>query len=149
MIIIGDEPTQTNASIEEKLLELCQAILSDSRVNAARAQVDAFFEDDQARDAYATLAQKHDELHRMQHAGEELSESDVALFNKLRDRAFSNPVVQQFTSARAALQEVEDKITAYVEKTLELGRVPEEHEVTSSGGGCCGGGGGGGGCCSH
>ena len=143
MIIIGEENDLRKPSIDDKIRELCDAILADASVAEARDQVEAFFEDDQARDLYASLAQKSEELHSRQHAGEELTESDIVTYNKLRERAFSHPGVQSFTAARGALQEIEERVAAYVEKTLELGRVPEEEELVR-GGGCCGGGGGGG-----
>ena len=90
------------------------------------------------------MAQKSEELHAKQNAGQELTEDDIKTFERLRTTAFSDTRVQQFSSARASLQEVEDRIVAYVEKTLELGRIPSESEVVRQGGGCCGGGGGGG-----
>lgn len=146
MIIIGQETTERRVSAEDALRTLCEALLQDEQVQDARGVVDAFFEDDEARDLYAAVAQKSEELHRKQHEGEELTEADVKEFNRLRDRAFSDERVRAFSAARATLQEVEDRVVAYVEKTLELGRVPEEHEVVRQGGGCCGGGGGGCGC---
>ena len=145
MLII--DPTNTEIrkpSLDSKIQELCQAILDDPRVQSSRESVEAFLEDDDAREIYSAVAQKGEELHAKQHAGEELTSEDIQTFERLRTTAFSDPRVQQFSSARAALQEVEDRIVAYVEKTLELGRMPSESEVVRQGGGCCGGGGGGG-----
>jgi cell fate (sporulation/competence/biofilm development) regulator YlbF (YheA/YmcA/DUF963 family) len=143
MLIIDPTNDTRKPSLDSKIQELCQAILDDLRVQSAREQVEAFLEDDDARELYSAVAQKGEELHQKQHQGEELTEADVKMFEKLRSTAFSDPRVQQFSSARAALQEVEDRIVAYVEKTLELGRIPNESEVVRQGG-CCGGGGGGG-----
>lgn len=148
MLIINTDTELRKPALDTKIQELCQAVLDDLRVQSAREQVEAFLEDDDARELYSSVAQKGEELHAKQHRGEELTESDVKTFEQLRTAAFSDPRVQQFSSARATLQEVEDRIVAYVEKTLELGRIPSESEVARQGGGCCGGsGGGGGGCC--
>ena len=150
MLIIDPSNDLRKPSLDTKIQELCQAILDDIRVQSSREQVEAFLEDDDAREIYSAVAQKGEELHHKQHNGQELTDDDVKTFEKMRAAAFADPRIQQFSSARAALQEVEDRITAYVEKTLELGRIPSESEVVRQGGGCCGGsggGGGGGGCC--
>lgn len=145
MLIIDPNNTTRKPTLDVKIHELCQAILDDNRVQSARDQVEAFLEDEQARELYSAAAQKGEELHAKQHNGEELTDADVKSFEKLRAAAFADSRVQQFSAARATLQEVEDRITSYVEKTLELGRIPEESELVSQGG-CCGGGGGGCGC---
>lgn len=144
MLIINPDTDLRKPTLDTKIQELCQAILDDMRVQSAREQVEAFLEDDDARELYSAVAQKSEELHAKQHAGQELTEDDVKTFERLRTAAFSDTRVQQFSSARASLQEVEDRIVAYVEKTLELGRIPSESEVVRQGGGCCGGSGGGG-----
>ena len=144
MLIINPDTDLRKPALDTKIQELCQAILDDMRVQSAREQVEAFLEDDDARELYSAVAQKSEELHAKQNAGQELTEDDIKTFERLRTTAFSDTRVQQFSSARASLQEVEDRIVAYVEKTLELGRIPSESEVVRQGGGCCGGGGGGG-----
>lgn len=147
MLIIDPSNELRKPTLDVKIHELCQAILDDMRVQSSREQVEAFLEDDEAREIYSAVAQKGEELHHKQHQGEELTEEEVKTFEKMRAAAFSDPRVQQFSTARASLQEVEDRIMAYVEKTLELGRVPSEADVVRQGGGCCGGNSGGGGCC--
>ncbi|MBP7949731.1 MAG: YlbF family regulator [Verrucomicrobiales bacterium] len=144
MIIIGEENSVRKIDLDEALRTLCAALLQNDRVQQAREVVETFLEDDEARELYAALTRKSEELHMKQHAGEDLTEEDVTDFNRLRDKAFSDDRVQAFSAARGALQEMEDRVVAYVEKTLELGRVPEEHEVLrqGSGGGCCSGNGG-------
>ena len=148
MLIIDPTNTTRKASLDSKIQELCQAILDDMRVQSSREQVEAFLEDDDAREIYSSVAAKGEELHAKQHQGQELTSEDIQTFERLRNTAFADPRVQQFSAARAALQEVEDRIVAYVEKTLELGRIPTEAEIVRQGGGCCGGSGSGGGCCS-
>lgn len=146
LIIDPSNPDIRKPSLDLKIQELCQAILDDLRVQSSREQVEAFLEDDDAREIYSAVAQKGEELHAKQNQGEELSPDDIQTFERLRNMAFADARVQQFSAARASLQEVEDRIVAYVEKTLELGRIPSESEIVRQGGGCCGGGGGGSGC---
>jgi cell fate (sporulation/competence/biofilm development) regulator YlbF (YheA/YmcA/DUF963 family) len=141
---ISDAPTSAASVLDQKIHDLCQAILTDAQVSSSREQIDAFLEDDDAREIYAAVMQKSDELQQKQRSGAELTDEDIIEYNRLRDRAFSDPRVQSFQMARGHIQEVEDKIVAYVEKTLELGRIPTPDEVVRQGGGCCGGGGGGG-----
>jgi cell fate (sporulation/competence/biofilm development) regulator YlbF (YheA/YmcA/DUF963 family) len=140
---ISDTTTATHSGLDSKIKELCQALLDDVQVQSAREQIDAFLDDDEAREIYASVMQKSEQLQNKQRSGLELTDDDILEYNKLRDRAFADPRVQSFQMSRGFVQEVEDKVVAYVEKTLELGRIPTEEEVVKSGG-CCGGGGGGG-----
>jgi cell fate (sporulation/competence/biofilm development) regulator YlbF (YheA/YmcA/DUF963 family) len=140
---IPDSATSHASALDQKIQELCHALLTDAQICSAREQIDAFLDDDDAREIYAAVMQKSDQLHQKQRSGQELTDEDIAEYNTLRDRAFSDPRVQSFQTARGLIQEVETKVGAYVEKTLELGRMPTPDEVVSQGG-CCGGGGGGG-----
>ena len=49
-----------------------------------------------------------------------------------------NPVARDFVDAQQELQEVRESIHKYVNKTLELGRLPAEDDLSES---CCSSGG--------
>ncbi len=141
---IPDTASTGTSALDQKINALCQALLDDSELKTAREQIEAFLNDDDAREIYSAVMEKSQQLQTKQRMGEELSDDDIHEYNRLRDRAFSDSRVQSFQMARGIIQDAEDKVIAYVEKTLELGRIPEADEVVRAGGGCCGGGGGGG-----
>ncbi len=134
----------------QKARELCEAILEDSNYQRLMGQVDAFLDNDDAREQYRSATEMGHELQQKQRGGMELEAAEVMTFEKKRDALFDNTVISGFIAAQRELGELQAMLSGYIEKTIELGRVPEADEVADSGGGCCGGGGGGGGCgCSH
>ena len=70
--------------------------------------------------------------------GEEISD-----FEQHREALLKNPVARGFLDAQEELHQVQHSIQKYVNKTLELGRLPTEAEMNS----CCSDHGGCG--CSH
>ena len=132
-----------------KVRDLCEAILSDPTYQRLMEQVEAFLNDDDAREQYRAASEFGQELQQKQRMGMELEAAEIALFEGQRDALFENPLIGNFLSAQRELSDMQSTLSAYVEKTIELGRVPEADEVANSGGGCCGGGGGGGCGCSH
>lgn len=141
--------TATTSLIEEKLQELCQAIVDDADVQSARAQAEAFLADEQAVALYRDVAQTTHEFEHRHRAGEKFSEGEITRFTSLRQRADDHPLIQGFQEAQHVLQEIATTVNTYVTKTLEKGAIPSEEEIEASQGGCCGGHGGGGCGCAH
>ncbi len=139
-LIIGvDDDRQQKADLGDKIRELCEALLEDDNVVAARERVAGFMNDPAATTGYAKLAELSEQLQRKEMAGEAISEEEGQAFEDLRKVTLSEPAVQEFMQARGMLQEIESFIMAYVSRTLELGRIPRENELTSQqGGGSCG-----------
>ena len=106
-------PTLTVTSIEDKIQELCAAIVADDEVQEARNNAEAFLADEAAVGLYRQVAL----------AGRELEK-----------KAEANSAVKEFQTAQQTLQDVAELINAWVTKTLEKGRVPTEEEVFPSGG---------------
>lgn len=129
-----------------KVRELCEAILADANYQSLMARVDAFLDHDAAKEQYRAATELGQELQQKQRAGIELEDAEVMLFEKQRDALFDNSIIREFISAQRELGEIQAAMTAWVEKTIELGRLPEPEELANNGGGCCGGGGGGCGC---
>lgn len=139
-LIIGvdEDDRAQKADLGDKIRELCEALLEDDNVMEARQRVAGFMNDPAATAGYAKLADMSESLQRKEMAGETISEEEGQAFEALRKSTLSEPPVQAFMEARGMLQEIESFIMAYVSRTLELGRIPKENELTSgqSGGGC-------------
>jgi len=139
MLIIGaDDDVKPRLDLGEKIRELCEALLQDESVIDARNRVERFLQNPEATRGYAALANMGESLHQKQSAGEEISEEEADTFENLRREVLGDRAVQDFAEARNVLQEIEGMVSAYVGRTLELGRVPEESEFASQSGGSCG-----------
>ena len=140
-LIIGvDDDRAQKVDLGDKIRELCEALLEDDNVVAARERVAGFMNDSAATASYAKLAEMSEQLQRKEMAGEAIGEEEGQAFEALRRATLSEPPVQSFMEARGMLQEIESFIMAYVSRTLELGRIPKESELVAqqSGGGGCG-----------
>jgi cell fate (sporulation/competence/biofilm development) regulator YlbF (YheA/YmcA/DUF963 family) len=130
--------TSEETAVLAKTRELCQAILTEPEFLSVRHQIDSFMSNDQAKEQYQALVEKSEHLHHKQHQGVELSEGEVADFNRLRDDVLGNPVAKGFMDAQRDMQKMQEKINQYVSKTFELGRLPtdEDFDSGSCGSGC-------------
>jgi len=132
----------TQSQFDELLLkkteDLCQFIISHPQFSAIRQQIQAFMGDPKAQAQYRSLSEKGQALHRKQHSGETLNQTEIASFEKDREAFFANPVATGFVEAQEQMENVQETVSKYLAKTYELGRVPtdadfeNEHE-------CCGG----------
>lgn len=141
MMIIADE-----SPVMKKTRELCDQIASDPTFVKLQEDVERFLNNDAARLQYQSVHERGEELHHKQHAGMELSASEIREFEAARDALFDNEVARSFLAAKQELEALQRTIGKHIGMTLELGRVPTADELSQSGGGggCCGGGGGGG-----
>lgn len=141
MLIIGaDEDTAPKLDLGEKIRELCEALLQDEEVLAARERVEGFLNNPDATRGYAKLANLSETLNQKRMGGEEITDAEGAEFESLRTEVVAMPAVREFMEARGALEEIQGLIMAYVGRTLELGRVPTERDIAPQGGGSCGSG---------
>lgn len=136
--------TAEAVSIEESLHSLCAAIVADKETQAARAQAEAFLEDEQGVALYREVMTLGRSLHQMEHNGEKPSPQDVSRFESLRAQADAHEGINQFNAAQDHLQSIANMVNGYVTKTLQNGAIPTEEEMLAAEGGCCGGSGGGG-----
>jgi len=137
-IVFEDTP------VVRKTKELCQVILEQPNMQSIRQRIDSFMVDEQARSQYETVVSKGQELQQKQQMSEQLSPEEIAQFEQHRDALMNNPVARGFIDAQEELHEVKHSIHQYLNKTLELGRLPTEEDLSGEG---CGGGGSCG--CSH
>ncbi len=131
--------TLESGAVLDKTLELCQTIVSQPDFTARQRDIETFLLNDEAKQLYQTVAEKGEALHHKQHQGEQLSETEIADYEQHRQSLFDNAVARRFIDAQQQMHSLQDAVTRYVAKTLELGRVPNTDDFESCGSGCsCG-----------
>jgi cell fate (sporulation/competence/biofilm development) regulator YlbF (YheA/YmcA/DUF963 family) len=131
----------TTMTIEEtpviqKTRELCQTILDQPNMQSIRQRIDAFMADEKTRATYDDLVQKGQSLQHKQQMAVALSGEEVSDFEQHRDTLMKNPVARGFLDAQEELHHLQQSVHQYVNKTLELGRLPTDEDL--NGGGSCG-----------
>jgi cell fate (sporulation/competence/biofilm development) regulator YlbF (YheA/YmcA/DUF963 family) len=121
--------------ITRKTRELCQTILDEPSLQALRQCIDNFMADVQTRAQYDGLVTKGQELQQKQQQSMPLTGEEISAFEEHRDSLLKNPVARGFLDAQEELHQVQESIHKYVSKTIKLGHLPSEEEMTS---GCCG-----------
>ena len=121
--------------VMQKTRELCQTILGQPNMQSIRQRIDAFMGDEQTRTQYDELVNKGQALQQKQQMALALSSEEIADFEQQRDSLMRNPVARGFLDAQEELHQVQESVHQYVNKTLELGRLPTEEEMQ---GGSCG-----------
>jgi cell fate (sporulation/competence/biofilm development) regulator YlbF (YheA/YmcA/DUF963 family) len=128
-----------NTVVLDKTRELCQTIVGQPAFRNVRTSIDRFLADDQAREQYQLVAEKGEQLMHKQHQGLHLTNEEISDYERHRESLVGNPVARDFLAAQEQIQRVQETVTRYVAKTLELGRVPEEDDFLSCAPGCkCG-----------
>jgi cell fate (sporulation/competence/biofilm development) regulator YlbF (YheA/YmcA/DUF963 family) len=127
-------PTIEETPITRKTRELCQALLDEPSLRTVRERIDAFMADEKSRAQYDGLVAKGEALQQKQQSSVPLTGEEISNFEQDRDSLLKNPVARGFLDAQQELHEVRESIHKYVNKTLELGRLPAEEELNES---CC------------
>jgi|SRR5208282_1719016 cell fate (sporulation/competence/biofilm development) regulator YlbF (YheA/YmcA/DUF963 family) len=127
--------TIEDSPITRKTRELCQMILDEPSMQALRQRINTFMADEQARSQYDGLIAKGQALQEKQQQSVALTGEEISEFEQRRDSLLNNPVARGFLDAQQELHEVQQSIQKYVSKTIELGRLPSEEELSA---GCCG-----------
>jgi len=124
--------------VTQKTRELCQALIEEPGLAAARKSIDAFLADNKAQSQYEQLMAKGQALQAKQQKSEPLTGQEIADFEAERDALLANPIARSFLDAQEHMHEVQQSIHKQVNKTLELGRIPvgEDLEEGSCGHGC-------------
>lgn len=131
--------TLNNGAVLAKTLELCQTILNQPEFQALQRDIETFLTDESAKQLYRTVAEKGEYLHHKQYQGLQLGEEEVADYEKHREALLANQVAMAFLQAQQQMRDLQDTVTKYVTKTIEIGRVPAPEDFESCGSGCsCG-----------
>jgi len=126
-------------TIDERIQDLCEAILGDSDYQERAAHIEALLSDPDSKSDYMKFAQKGDEMQQKQHSGEEVTDADLDEYEALRKATDENLKVKKFMDAQSELNAIHQKVSKYVAKTIENGKVPTTEEMEAKEG-CCGGG---------
>ena len=129
--IIGE-----TATYEEKTKELCEALLEDPKLKSAFSDIEAFLENDIAKEAFSSMQQKGEELQAKQQGGIELTAGEVEEFNKMRESVEGNEVASAFLSAQETMHAAQTSVNTWIGMTMELGRIPTEEDFKASGESC-------------
>ncbi len=127
--------TIEDTPITRKTRELCQTILAEPSLQALRQRIDSFMADEQTRSQYDNLITKGQALQQKQQQSLPLTGEEISDFEQHRDSLLNNPVARGFLDAQQELHRVQESIHKFVNKTLELGRLPSEEELSAD---CCG-----------
>ena len=124
--------------IETKTNELCELILAEIQNGGIRQRIDTFQADSGARGQYESLMSKGQALQEKQHSGQTLEPAEIAAFEKERDALLKNPVAAGFLDAQEEMHELQESVQKRVGKTIKLGRLPTEEDLSegSCGHGC-------------
>jgi cell fate (sporulation/competence/biofilm development) regulator YlbF (YheA/YmcA/DUF963 family) len=129
------QTTIEETPVVQKTRELCQAILDQPNMASIRQRIDAFLGDEKTRTQYDRLMEKGQTLQQKQQAALSLSDDEISSFEKDRETLLNNPVARGFLDAQEELHTMQESIHQYVNKTLELGRMPTDEDLS---GGSCG-----------
>src|SRR5438046_2812605 len=125
------ETNSENPVIQQKMRELCQAIIDQPDFQTIRRQVDAFLADGRVKVQYQELSDRGAMLQHKQQTGMPLDMTEIADFEKKREAFLNSPVAQGFLAAQQAMQNVQESVSQYVTKTFELGRMPQKEDFRS------------------
>jgi len=126
-------------TIDEKIQDLCETILADEEYRERVGHIEALLDDPASKEDYVKFAKKGEEMHEKQHSGAEVTDADLDEYETLRKTADENPKVKSFMDAQNVLNGIHQKVSKYVAKTIEKGKVPTAEEMNAKEG-CCGGG---------
>jgi cell fate (sporulation/competence/biofilm development) regulator YlbF (YheA/YmcA/DUF963 family) len=115
--------------VQQKTMELCQAILDQPDFRSIRKRIDDFQADSQAQDLYRVLNEKREFLEGKQQNGQSLTDEELADFEKQRDQFLANAVAMAFLDAQQEIHSMRSSIAKYVARTFELGRLPQAEDM--------------------
>jgi len=127
------QTTIEETPVMQKTRELCQTILDQPNMQLIRRRIDAFMGDEQARGQYDGVVSKGQLLQEKQQMSTPLTGEEIADFEQHRNALLQNPIARDFLDAQEDLHQVQQSIHQYVNKTLELGRLPTEQELAGDG----------------
>jgi cell fate (sporulation/competence/biofilm development) regulator YlbF (YheA/YmcA/DUF963 family) len=138
MLTAMQTTTQIDDAVRQKTVELCEAIVQQPEFQSIRQRVDSFMADAKAQQQYQSLTEKGRSLHEKQHQGLPLDGKEVAAFESERDGLLGNPVAKAFIDAQEEMHEMQEGVHKFIQKTFELGRLPEDADLSegSCGEGC-------------
>jgi cell fate (sporulation/competence/biofilm development) regulator YlbF (YheA/YmcA/DUF963 family) len=124
--------------IGAKTRELCTVLASSIEFASIRSRIDRFSEDTEARMQFDLVNRKGQQLQQKQESGTEITSTEVAEFERLREALIANDIAREFLEAREEMISLQEGVQQWVAKTFELGRSPSPDEMGGSCGPGCG-----------
>ncbi len=122
----------------QKTQELCQAIAAQADFLALKQKLDAFFGDEMLKFQFQQVNELGSLLRMKQESGRELEQGEVTQFEVMRDELMKNQAAVDFIDAQQELQKLHQMVDRFLDKTFELGRMPEYGDVHDGSCGNCG-----------
>jgi cell fate (sporulation/competence/biofilm development) regulator YlbF (YheA/YmcA/DUF963 family) len=127
--------TTAAPALQDSVRRFCADLVAAPEFESIRQRVDLFMINDAAKLQYQRVTEHGEHLHHKQQQGVTLGDAEIADFERQRDLLLNNPVARGFLDAQEEIQGLQQQVTTWLNKTFELGRVPEADEL-DHGGGC-------------
>jgi cell fate (sporulation/competence/biofilm development) regulator YlbF (YheA/YmcA/DUF963 family) len=125
-------------TIEDKALELCQFVLEQPEFQDSWNRIEAFLADPAAQGVYRAWQEASRDLAMREREGIPLTDHDLVAVEVRKEAVLENAVALGFAESEEILNGIFGTVTRLLQKTLQLGRVPTEEDLSE--GSCCGGG---------
>ena len=116
--------TSPQALVEQKTLELCQAIVQMPGFAATHQKMQAFLEDELIKLEFQMVNNRVQLLTEKQAAGMTVTPEEIAELEAYRDATLSKDVAKDFIAAQGELDVIQKLIYPMLSKTFDIGRVP-------------------------
>ena len=127
-----------DSGLVQKTRELCQAVTEQPDFLSLKEKMDAFMADELLKFKFQQVNDLGGLLQMKQSQGLELKPEEIAQFEALREDVLGNPVAQGFLDAQQQMQQLQQMVGKFLDKTFELGRQPEFDEIHDGSCGGCG-----------
>jgi cell fate (sporulation/competence/biofilm development) regulator YlbF (YheA/YmcA/DUF963 family) len=121
--IFMSDPTPQDV-LQQKALELCNAIVALPGFAETHQKVQAFMEDELIKFEFQMVNNRVQLLTEKQAAGLPVTPEEISELEAFRDATLNKEVAKGFISAQAELDAIQKLIYPMLAKTFELGRVP-------------------------
>jgi cell fate (sporulation/competence/biofilm development) regulator YlbF (YheA/YmcA/DUF963 family) len=130
-------PVAQAPTLEDKALELCQFVLDQPEFQDSWSRIEAFLADPAAQNLYREWQEASRDLAMRERQGVPLTDHDLVVVESRKEAVLANDVAIGFAESEEILNGIFGTVTQLLQKTLQLGRVPTEEDLSA---GCCGGG---------
>jgi cell fate (sporulation/competence/biofilm development) regulator YlbF (YheA/YmcA/DUF963 family) len=132
-----------NLTSEENLIglktrELCAVLAGSAEFSSIRDRIERFSTDTEARMQFDLVNRKGAALQQKQETGAEITEEEIADFEKMRESLIANDIARAFLEAREEMMGMQEEVQKWIAKTFELGRTPSPEDMGGSCGPSCG-----------
>ena len=86
---------------------LCESIVNQDGFKELYSKIDSFITDEKLKYEYSTLNDRGALLQQKQQTGVEITEEEIAEFEKLREEFMANPIATNFLDAQEEVQQVQ------------------------------------------